>query len=73
MDILEIRAMQTTLDHKETLMPNPPRGWHESLFRSYQILEKVKIYLRGGMPGEFVYELIETMEGKEKPDATSRS
>ncbi len=35
---------------------------HESLLRSYQILEKVKYYLENGVPANIIMELINEME-----------
>ena len=37
-------------------------GVHESIFRSYQILELVKGYLRRGVPSDVVLEIIEELE-----------
>jgi len=45
---------------------NPREGYgdaiHESVFRSYNLLEQVKIWLRRGVPGDVVLELIEEVE-----------
>lgn len=39
-----------------------PLGWHESLTRSYQILEKVKDLLRKETPQDVILEIIEECE-----------
>ena len=39
---------------------------HESMYRSFQILDKVKYWLREGMPTKLVLELIDEMEGKDE-------
>ena len=60
MKISEIRRMRTTYDMTKSM-----GGIHESVFRSYQVLEKVKEYLRKGYPAEVILELIEVMEETE--------
>lgn len=57
MKISEIKNFATTLGTG----PNSGR-YHESIFRSYQILEKVKELLRLGTPGEVVLEIIKDIE-----------
>lgn len=57
MKISEIKNFATTLGTG----PNSGRC-HESIFRSYQILEKVKELLRLGTPGEVVLEIINDIE-----------
>ena len=52
--------MRTTYDMTKSM-----GGIHESVFRSYQVLEKVKEYLRKGYPAEVILELIEVMEETE--------
>lgn len=52
--IAQIHKMETSVDRT-----------HESMMRSYQILEKTKDYLKRGMQPEFVLELIDEME---RPD-----
>lgn len=42
-----------------------PNGWHESLFKSFQILRAVKDLLTKGTPGDVVLELIAEMEAVE--------
>ncbi len=37
---------------------------HESIMRAWNILEKVKDYLRRGVPQDVILELISDMEGK---------
>lgn len=51
MRIAQIHDMETSVERT-----------HESMMRSYQILEKAKNYLRRGMSPEFVLELIDEME-----------
>jgi len=50
-----------------------PTGWHESLFKSFQILGEVKKLLIKGTPGEVVLELIAEMEAVEyiEPDKST--
>ena len=50
----EIRLCPTTFSGEH--------GVHESIFRSYQILELVKDYLRRGVPSDVVLEIIEELE-----------
>lgn len=53
MKILEIVALPTVVD-----------GNHESVYRSYHILSKVKSYLSEGVPYNIIAELIEEMENE---------
>ena len=57
MKIKDITKMQTAEDNL-----------HESLFRSYHILEKVKDYLHRKVPDDVIIELIEEMEQEELED-----
>jgi hypothetical protein len=57
MKISEIKECPTVLD----LGSNDQR-FHESIFRSYQILEKVKELLEKGTPGDVVLEIIQYIE-----------
>lgn len=57
MDISEIKMLPSTLGTG----PNSPR-YHESLFRSYHILEKVKALLALEVPPSVVSEIIEDIE-----------
>lgn len=41
-------------------------GLHESLFRSYHLLQKVKELLRAGVPAELLLEIIEDLEEDEQ-------
>ena len=51
-------------------MPRVLVGHHESLFRSYQILERVKSFLKWKVPGKVILELIEEMEfPTERPES----
>jgi hypothetical protein len=54
-----IRMLRTTYDFSEDMSAVKV---HESIFRSYQILEKVKDLLRANTPPDVVMELIEFME-----------
>jgi hypothetical protein len=73
MDYDEIRKMLTVLTPdivrgdisvfpEDALISFHGTGWHESLFRSYQILERVKWLLERGTPSAVVLELIAVME-----------
>ena len=77
MNIREIQAFPTDItraDISKYIRPdiletniiwhNAPLGWHESLLRSYQILQKVKELLGKGTPPDVVLELIEFMESR---------
>lgn len=59
MKIYEIREMPICVDE----IPAGAKGVHESTLMAYQILQKVKSYLRRGVPADVVMELIEEMEG----------
>ncbi len=61
MGIIEISKMATTFDP-----PHIPGDVHESIFRSYHILDAVKRFLIHGVPNNIILELIEEMEGGEK-------
>lgn len=54
MNISTIRKMPTVTDKS-----------HESVTRAYHILEKVKDYLKRGVPVDVLLELIEEMESNE--------
>lgn len=58
MNIDDIRGMRTSVGEDK---PNTPR-WHESVMRSYQILEKVKWMIEKGTPLQVIDELILLME-----------
>lgn len=49
-----IRCMPTAMDD--------PGKVHESVFRSYHVLEKTKNMLERGVPASFILELIREME-----------
>lgn len=57
MKISDIKAFPTTLDTGI----NSGR-YHESIFRSYQILEKTKILLGKSTPTDVILEIIEEIE-----------
>lgn len=42
-----------------------PAGWHESLFRSYHILRKVRQMAEQGTPGNVLVEIIDDLWSKE--------
>lgn len=46
---------------REHLLIDAPRGFHESLLRSYSIVTKVRELLKQGTPPEVVVELIDLM------------
>lgn len=70
-NLLAISRMRTTLDTAEVqadlLTGQAPKGYHESLFRSFQILRQVKDWLGKGLPAEAILELIEIMETPIEP------
>lgn len=47
------------------IMEDPYRIYHESLLRSFQIVQKVKELLQMDTPAPVVLEMIEIMEGGE--------
>jgi len=49
-------------------MPSVRNNVHESVYRSYQILERVKEYLAKGYSAEMILEMIETMETVYEPE-----
>lgn len=51
-------------------VPQGYRGIHESCLRSYQLLEKVKDYLRRGVPADVLLELIAETEEPKGGDAS---
>jgi hypothetical protein len=55
----DIQKIPTCVD----AIPAGAKGVHESVLRAYQILERVKDYLRRGVPGDVTLELIKEMEG----------
>ncbi|HHT9145634.1 MAG TPA: hypothetical protein ACFYD4_08140 [Candidatus Wunengus sp. YC61] len=58
MKIYLIRQLPTCIDS----IPERSNGIHESVLRSYNILEKTKAYLKEGVPPKVVLELIDEME-----------
>lgn len=62
MDYLKIRDLPTVLD--EDLLSLGAKGIHESVLRSYFIVEKVKFLLQEDCSSAVILELIELMEGK---------
>lgn len=78
MNIPDIRAMPQTLleltkkQHREMGCTDEQlktlrviSDVHESVFRAYQILERVKLLLKAKTPAIIILELIDEMEGKE--------
>jgi len=56
MNIFDISSMPTSI----TI--NNPGSYHESIFRSYHVLNRVKEYLEKEVPYDVILELIEVME-----------
>lgn len=54
MRIIDIHALPTTMDNASKI--------HESVFRSFHILEKAKEYLALGVPPGVILDLIAEME-----------
>jgi hypothetical protein len=44
-------------------LPTRENGIHESVFRSYHLLEKVKALLQDGVPAKVILEIIDEIEG----------
>jgi hypothetical protein len=62
MNIRQIKEFPTSLDREyveSRLRQLSLKGFHESVLRSYQTLEKVKELLRINTPPEVVLEIIE--------------
>lgn len=55
-------TMEQLEAHAEKYGHFPASGYHESLLRSYQIVQAVKDLLARGTPGDVVLELIQQME-----------
>lgn len=47
-----------------TAYGDAPERVHESVMRAYHIVEKVKDYLKRGVPNDVLLELISDMEGQ---------
>ena len=62
MRLCDIRAFPTTVK-----LPIEASGIHESVFRSYQCLEKVRDLLTRGVPADVLVELIDDL--MEAPDS----
>lgn len=60
MKIIDINRMPTCLEE----IPPGASGVHESVLRSYHILEKAKEYLSLGVPAMVVLDLIAEMESR---------
>lgn len=62
----EIRDYPTELTPKQVKLDMKEKpglaGWHESLMRSYHIVQKVKSMLELGTPPEVVLDIINDME-----------
>ena len=69
MKLHEIRALPTMLRTEVILseLREFPKtsGWHESNLKAWQILAKVKEYMRRGTPSDVILEIIEDLERKE--------
>jgi hypothetical protein len=64
MKIHQIQRMPQSSDELTRSHLGEVRNIHESCFRSYQILEKVKELIEHGTPSAVIKELIEEMEFK---------
>jgi len=60
-DIAKMPTVVTRLQMKQ-LMQSGCTGVHESMFRSWHVLERVKVYLRSDTPADVILELIEVMD-----------
>jgi len=65
MTIQEIKSIPTCL----AITNGSPKSWpsysgqvHESVLRSYHLLRKTKEWLAGGVPGQYVLEMIADIE-----------
>jgi len=58
MKISEIRQLQTAISE----IPSGAKAVHESAFRSYHILQKVKDLLARNVPVDVILELVAEME-----------
>lgn len=72
--IVEIRKIPTTLTREQIFddigysdasIDGQPKGWHESLMRSYHIVKKVKALLAQDTAPAVVLELISLMESND--------
>lgn len=59
MDLFEIVNFPTVVENN-----------HESVLRSYHILQKVKDYLQDGVPHKVILEIIEELEGENGSTST---
>lgn len=67
MSYLSIARMPSSITReqvKEDISLSSPTGWHESLLRSYHIVQKVKWLLAMDTKPAVIAELIDVMEGK---------
>lgn len=64
-DFLRIQVIPTSIMAKQASddINKGTTGFHESLLRSYHILDRVKRLLRDEVPHEYILVLIELMEG----------
>ena len=64
MRVIEIAKMPTSITKPlmKELASGSCTGIHESMLRSWHILERVKDYLRKDTPADVILELIEVME-----------
>ena len=73
MTIEQLRRLPTSLSsaYMKAILERGSSGAHESLMRSYQLVQHVKGWLRDGTPPNVVLELIEHVEAaldpKEEP------
>lgn len=52
--------MPTVMDTKD--VPNNAKGIHESVFRSYHIVEYVRELLERGVPGDVVLDILKSLQ-----------
>ena len=77
MKIAEIIGFPRTFDRYELkFIEGVPihnkQSCHESLLRGFQILQKVKDWLKRGVPADVILELVEEMEHAPEPEESER-
>lgn len=60
MKFSEIRAQETSMDKDQ--LSYGATGWHESVLRSYHIVQKIKELLQRNTPADVILEIIEDLE-----------
>lgn len=66
MTITEIAAQRTQLDtlYVQGILGTGIKGFHESLLRSFHIVNKLRELLEQGTPPKVILEMLDVMEGK---------